>query len=124
MDPILTGLAERRPNATPRPHLYSDPGGIAALRDRLVDKVRSRNRIPVAGRENVLITAGATAGLAAAAAAIVAPGDEVLVLAPYPLIRGTIEARGRPVEVPVLTDPAHATSSASTGGWLRRAHGR
>jgi len=95
------------PNATPRPHLYSDPAGIAALRDRLVEKVRSRNRIPVTGRENVLITAGATAGLAAAAAAIVSPGDEVLVLAPYwPLIRGiVVEARGTPVEVPVLTDP-------------------
>jgi len=96
------------PEATPRPHLYSDPAGVAALRDRLVDKVRTRNRIPVSGRQNVLITAGATAGLAAAAAAIVGPGDEVLVLAPYwPLIRGiVVEARGTPVEVPVLTAPS------------------
>jgi N-succinyldiaminopimelate aminotransferase len=101
------------PAATPRPHLYSDPAGLTRLRDRLVDKVRDRNRIPVAGRENLLITAGATAALAAAAATVVGPGDEVLVLAPYwPLIRGiVIEARGTPVEVPVLTDPALSADS-------------
>jgi len=110
------------PRVTPRPHLYSDPGGIVQLRDRLVDKVRERNRIPVGGRENVLITAGATAALAAAAAVIVTPGDEVLVLAPYwPLIRGiVIEARGTPVEVPVLTDPELSADSLRAALEARR----
>lgn len=94
--------------ASPRPHLYCDPGGIAELRARLIDKVRSQNGIPVGGRENLVVTAGATGALAAAAAACVAEGEEVLLLAPYwPLIRGiVVAAGGTPVEVPVLTDPS------------------
>jgi aspartate/methionine/tyrosine aminotransferase len=95
------------PAAEPRPHLYCDPGGIAGLRARLVDKVRVRNGIPITGRDGLIVTAGATGALMSAASACVSDGDEVLLLAPYwPLIRGiVVAAGGTPVEVPVLTDP-------------------
>jgi len=48
------------------------------------------------------VTAGATGALACALGAIVDPGEEVLILAPFwPLIRGIVRTlRGRPVEVP------------------------
>ncbi len=91
--------------ASPRPHRYCDPHGISELIERLVDKVRADNRIPIGGAENILITTGATGALTVAAMCSVSPGDEVLVLAPYwPLIRGiVISSGGQPVEVPVLT---------------------
>jgi N-succinyldiaminopimelate aminotransferase len=90
---------------TIRPHRYCDPHGVGSLLLRLVEKLRARNGIEVAGTDELLITAGATGALCAAATATLSPGDEVLLLAPYwPLIRGiVINAGGRPVEVPVLT---------------------
>lgn len=89
----------------PRPHLYCDPGGIRILIDRLVEKIRTANKIPVTGPRDVLVTAGATGALTVTAMATVSAGDEVLLLAPYwPLIRGiVIDAGGVPVEVPILT---------------------
>ena len=76
-------------------HRYTRPMGhpvlVAALSER-------RGVAP----ERILVTAGATGGLAAAAGALLDPGDEVLVLAPFwPLIPGIVcAARGVPVEVP------------------------
>ena len=93
--------------ASPKPHRYCDPHGVADLINRLVDKVAAVNRIPVGGGpENILITTGATGALTVAAMCSVSPGDQVLVLAPYwPLIRGIVIARGgQPVEVPILTE--------------------
>jgi N-succinyldiaminopimelate aminotransferase len=90
----------------PRPHLYCDPHGITPLIDRLVEKVRTANRIPIDGPEQLQVTVGATGGLTATAIATISAGDEVLLLAPYwPLIRGiVISAGGVPVEVPVITE--------------------
>ncbi len=53
-------------------------------------------------RENVLVATGATGALGAVAGAILAPGDEVLQLAPHwPLITGIIRSfHGVPVDVP------------------------
>ena len=85
----------------PGMHRYCETGGIPPLVDALVEKLRTRNRIPVE-RDQVLVTAGATGGLACAVSALADPGEEVLILAPFwPLIRGIVRAqRGRPVEVP------------------------
>lgn len=76
-------------------HRYSQPHGHGPLLDALAER-RGVSR----GR--VLIGAGATGALGAAAGALLDPGDEVLILAPYwPLIRGIIQsARGVAVEVP------------------------
>jgi len=65
----------------------------------------------------VLVTTGATGALSALGSALLAPADEVLILAPFwPLIRGIVTScRGRAVEVPfydrLATDPDDATAA-------------
>jgi N-succinyldiaminopimelate aminotransferase len=80
---------------------YTATRGDPALVDALVEKVRSRNGL-ACERESLLVTAGATGGLCAAVGMLAAPGEEVLILAPFwPLIRGIVQAfRATPVEVP------------------------
>jgi len=87
--------------STPRLHAYCDTRGLPALLEAVRAKLRIRNGLDHAPDE-LLITAGATAGLAALAGAALAPGDELLMLAPFwPLIRGIAQSfRARPVEVP------------------------
>lgn len=85
----------------PGMHRYVSPQGISPLIARICDKVESFNGLPVE-KGAVLVTAGATGALAAAIGAVTAPGDEVLILAPFwPLIRGIVSTmRATPVEVP------------------------
>src|SRR5687767_4404337 len=62
------------------------------IRDKLVTGVQTC-ALPIfpTVRDNVLVATGATGGLGAVAGAILAPGDEVLQLAPHwPLITGKI----------------------------------
>ncbi len=82
-------------------HRYAETGGIAPLLDAVAQKLRERNRLAVE-RSELLVTAGATSGLACAVSALCDPGEEVLILAPFwPLIRGIVHAqRATPVEVP------------------------
>ena len=93
-------------------HRYGPTAGLPALIDALVDKLRSRNAL-ACERESVLIGAGATGVLANAVGAIAAPGQEVLILAPFwPLIRGIVQAfRATPVEVPFF-DRVHSADDA------------
>jgi aspartate/methionine/tyrosine aminotransferase len=99
----------------PGMHRYSDTQGVAELVDAVVEKVRERNDIPCE-RESVLVAAGATGALAAAVGMLAAPGEEVLILAPFwPLIRGIVQTfRARPVEVPFYdrVDSAEAAVEA------------
>jgi N-succinyldiaminopimelate aminotransferase len=85
----------------PRLHAYSDTRGLPDLIERLCAKLAARNGLDHSPVE-VLVTAGATGGLAALAGAVLSPGDEILILAPFwPLIRGIAQSfRARPVEVP------------------------
>ncbi|MBN1208077.1 MAG: pyridoxal phosphate-dependent aminotransferase [Myxococcaceae bacterium] len=84
-------------------HRYTPVEGLPALLDTLVEYVRARTGVATE-RANVLVTTGATGGLGAMVGALVAPGEEVLVLAPYwPLIAGIVRAfHGVPVPVPFL----------------------
>jgi N-succinyldiaminopimelate aminotransferase len=99
----------------PGMHRYCDTQGIPELIDAVVEKVRTRNRLPCE-RDSVLISGGATGGLASLVGAIIEPGEEVLILSPFwPLIRGIVQAfRGRPVEVPFYdrVDSAEAAVEA------------
>jgi N-succinyldiaminopimelate aminotransferase len=103
--------AERFPDL----HRYSAPQGIPPLIDAIVEKVRDRNRAPCE-RDAVLVCAGATSALSCATGMLAAPGEEVLILAPFwPLIRGIVQNFGAtPVEVPFYDriDSADATVAA------------
>ena len=88
----------------PGMHRYASPHGMAALIEAIVERIRARTGAPTEP-SNVLLAAGATGGLGAVAGAILAPGDEVLILAPYwPLIAGIVRSfHGQPVAVPFFS---------------------
>jgi len=98
---VGTRMQDLTADAYPDLHRYGPTPGLPALRDALVDKLRDRNGL-APERDDVLVGAGATGILANAVGAIAAPGEEVLILAPFwPLIRGIVQAfRATPVEVP------------------------
>ncbi|HMM33721.1 MAG TPA: pyridoxal phosphate-dependent aminotransferase, partial [Thermoanaerobaculia bacterium] len=85
----------------PAMHRYAPPQGLPALVDAVVERLRARTGVPLE-RENVFVAGGATSGLACVVGAIVAPGDEVAILAPHwPLIEGHVRmAGGVPLDVP------------------------
>lgn len=85
----------------PGMHRYAPVQGLSGLITAICERQTRRMGIPVE-RGEVLITAGATGGLGAVVGGILAPGDEVLILAPYwPLIAGIVHSfHGVPVAVP------------------------
>jgi len=102
MEPFVGGrMEDLSVDQNPGMHRYADTRGIPELVDAVVTKVEERNRIACAP-ENVLVCAGATGALSCAMGALLATGDEVLILAPFwPLIRGIVQAFGGvAVEVP------------------------
>ncbi len=84
-------------------HRYAPPSGLPELVEALVAQGRDSTGLPLEP-SNVQVTAGATGGLAALMGALLEPGDEVMILAPYwPLIEGIVRvARGVPVIIPFL----------------------
>jgi N-succinyldiaminopimelate aminotransferase len=102
MEPFEGGrMQDLRVEDRPGMHRYCDTQGIPDLIDALVEKLRRRNELSC-DFDSVLVAAGATGALAAAVGALIRPGEEVLILAPFwPLIRGIVQAfHGTPVEVP------------------------
>lgn len=95
-------------------HRYAPPQGLPALVDAVVERLRTRTGVSLE-RANVFVAGGATSGLAAVVGAIVAPGDEVLLLAPHwPLIEGHVRmAGGVPVDVPFFGVAASAETAAA-----------
>jgi aspartate/methionine/tyrosine aminotransferase len=85
----------------PGMHRYAPPQGLPVLLDALVERTRATTGVAVE-RDSILVAAGATGALGAVAGAILEPGDEVLILAPYwPLISGIVRSfHGVPVPVP------------------------
>jgi len=93
-------------------HRYAPVAGHPLLVDAIRRSVDKRGGAPT-GAENILVSAGATGALAAAATALIEPGDEVLLLAPYwPLIAGIVhQARGRPIPVPAFAGEVESAES-------------
>jgi len=101
-DPFVGARSEDIHSADhPRLHAYGNTRGLPELVESIREKLASRNDLTHTPEE-ILITAGATGGLAALAGAVLSPGDEILILAPFwPLIRGIAQSfRAMPVEVP------------------------
>ena len=96
----------------PGVHRYAPPQGHATLVDAIIDWTARSQGLAVEP-DDVLVTAGATAGLAAVVGALVDPGDEVIILAPFwPLIAGMVRTfRGKAVPAPFF-DVAHDVASA------------
>lgn len=84
-------------------HRYAPVQGRKDLLEAIAERTLARTGA-TARPEDILVTAGATGALGAIIGAVVDPGDEVLLLAPYwPLISGIVRsARATPVEVPLL----------------------
>ena len=89
--------------AYPGMHKYASPRGLPSLLDAIAARVGAATDLPIV-RDNVLVGAGATGGLAAVCGAILEQGDEVLIVAPHwPLIAGIVRsAKGMPMAVPVV----------------------
>ncbi len=77
---VVEALA--RAAADPRTHHYPDPRGTLALREALAAKLARENRLE-AHPDDVTVTIGGTHGLFLTMQALLAPGDELLVLSPY-----------------------------------------
>ncbi|MBX2801764.1 MAG: pyridoxal phosphate-dependent aminotransferase [Myxococcales bacterium] len=99
----------------PGMHRYAPVAGLPGLVDRIVERQRARTGLAVE-RSEVLVTAGATGGLGAVVGGLVAPGDEVLICAPYwPLIAGIVRSfSGVAVPVPLIgaVDSAQGAAQA------------
>jgi len=87
----------------PGMHRYTNPHGLAPLLAALSKRVQERTGVTTTP-DNLLMSAGATGGLSAAIGALIAPGEEVILLAPYwPLVAGMVRAfGGTPIPVPVF----------------------
>ncbi len=85
----------------PGMHRYAEPQGRRDLIAAIVERARARTGV-AEETGNVLVAAGATGALGALVGALIEPGEEVLLLAPYwPLISGIVLShRGRPVPAP------------------------
>ncbi|MFQ5676349.1 MAG: pyridoxal phosphate-dependent aminotransferase [bacterium] len=80
---------------------YCNTFGLPALREALVEKLRSDNDLQL-DLDNVLVTNGATNALSISMMALIDPGDEVLILTPaWPFFFGMVKiAGGKIVEAP------------------------
>ena len=117
LEPPPGARAEAQRSADhPRLHNYSPVQGEPALLAAVRRRVALRHGVEL-DPERLQIMPGATSGLAIVAAALLSPGDEVILPSPFwPLIRGIIASRGcAPVEVPFFTrlaDPGFDAEAA------------
>ena len=108
----------------PALYCYGAIPGVDAVKEALVRTLRAAGRGPREAdpARNVLVGAGATHAIFCGMRAVLEPGDEVLVAAPYwPLSVGVVRAAGGvPVEVP-LTTRLYADSAATADAILEAA---
>ncbi|MCA9519812.1 MAG: pyridoxal phosphate-dependent aminotransferase, partial [Myxococcales bacterium] len=94
-------------------HRYEIPRGRAELLEAISEHLSERLPAVPTNPENVLVTVGATGGLAAAVRALLVPGQKLLLLSPYwPLIRGMSVSHGiETVEIPFYLDVDNAEAA-------------
>ena len=95
-DALIKGVHENRTH-------YVQTTGIPPLVDLLVKKLREKNRIPVGGADEVMVTSGGIHGGFSVCQGLLEPGDEVLVPNPeWPPAQGNVAcARAVPVGYPL-----------------------
>ena len=84
---------------------YAATRGLPELRQALAHKLYHENGVEYDPNTEILVTNGASHGIFAALQALLEPGDEVLIMAPFwmPYASSTLIAGGCPIQVP--TDP-------------------
>ncbi len=97
-------------------HTYSPVHGEPELLDAIVARTERRHGVTRA-RAAVQVVAGASSGISVICQALLDPGDEVILPAPFwPLVRGIIASRGAvPVQLPLwdrLGDPGFDVEAA------------
>ncbi|HET7753441.1 MAG TPA: pyridoxal phosphate-dependent aminotransferase [Anaeromyxobacteraceae bacterium] len=105
LEPLPAARAEAQLSAEhPRLHNYAAVQGEPVLLDAIRRRLARRHGVDV-DRELIQVMPGATTGLAVVIAALLDPGDELLLPSPFwPLIRGIAQSRGCvPVEIPLFT---------------------
>jgi aspartate aminotransferase len=82
---------------------YAQTTGLPRLRDLLVEKLRTRNGIPVENPDEVFVTNGGIHAIYVACQALLEPGDEVIVPDPLwpPAVSSILAAQGVPVACPL-----------------------
>src|SRR3954447_12182677 len=100
--PDSVKAAMRRAVDENRSH-YLQTTGLPRLLELLAEKLRTRNGIPVASAEEVMVTTGGIHALFIACQGLLEPGDEVIVPDPeWPPCAGNISlAHGVPVPCPL-----------------------
>ncbi|HET6338280.1 MAG TPA: pyridoxal phosphate-dependent aminotransferase [Polyangiales bacterium] len=123
LEPLPQARAqEQKAELWERLHNYAPVQGEPMLLEAIRKKISRRSKLEVPA-DCVQVMSGATAGLGVVATALLEPGDEVIIPAPFwPLIRGIVRARGATaVEVPLFSklgepsfDPVAAIAAAIT----------
>ncbi len=92
---------------------YAPSSGIEPLRAAIAKKLKTKNHID-ATVEDVIVTAGGAHALYVAFQAVLDPGDDMLVFAPYwtPIRDMITLAQGRPVMVPTATARRNGLTAA------------
>ncbi len=86
--------------------IYSHYAGIPRLRQAILEKARSFNRIPAASADEVVVSAGSTGAFMAAIFALLEPGDEVILFEPfYGYHRGLLRMMGATPVYVTTRDP-------------------
>lgn len=122
LDPYEGARAEAfRVSEHARLHNYAPVQGEPALLDAIERYVARRSGVAI-DRALLQVVSGATAGVSVVVDALLSPGDELLLLAPFwPLVRGTTTRAGaRAVEVPFWDRLASFASSADVEAHLER----
>lgn len=100
--PKMARCENLRTRAHPDLHRYAPVQGLPELLDAAVSKVKRRTGVAI-DRADVQVVSGATAGLMTLCQALLDPGDEVLLPAPFwPLFPGIVACRGaRAIQIPL-----------------------
>ena len=105
-DPIVRGVEEALHAGK---SIYTAYNGVAPLREAIAGKAQAFNQIPIAGPENVAVSAGSTGAFVSTVLALCEAGDEVVLFEPfYGYHSGILNLYGvAPVGVP-LAAPTEA----------------
>jgi aspartate aminotransferase len=101
---LLAALEDLVANPPAGVHLYTPNAGHPEVRDRVAEHLDRGGVLPGARREHVVMTSGASAATNVVLRAILEPGDEVILLAPYFPDYPAHVLNFRGVAVPVQTD--------------------